>query len=139
MRETMLILHFIGLSMGLGVSFSHAFLGKETATMSPEETTKFRLHTLALTRMGHIGLGLLIISGLYLIIPYWRTLPSNPLLIAKLTLVITLAVLISIITVLGKKAKKGDANLHLNKMATLGKFTLLIALTIVVLAVSIFH
>jgi len=30
MRETILFLHFIGLSMGLGVSFAHAFLGALT-------------------------------------------------------------------------------------------------------------
>src|SRR5690349_15646149 len=100
MRETMLILHFIGLAMGLGVSFSHAFLGKATTTMSPDEAIKFRLQTLVIGRMGHIGLALLIVSGLYLITPYWRTLPTSPLLIAKLVLVVVLTILISVITVM---------------------------------------
>ncbi len=77
MRETMLFLHFIGLSMGLGVSFAHAFLGFAVAKMNPDEALKFRMHTLALGRMGHIG--------------------------------------------------------------TLGRLTLIVSLTIVVLAVNIFH
>ena len=95
MREVMLILHFIGLAMGLGTSFAHAFLGIATSKMSSEEATKFRLHSLALSRMGHIGIALLIISGLYLIIPYWTILPSSPLLVLKLVLVVILVVLIN--------------------------------------------
>ena len=139
MREVMLILHFIGLTMGLGTSFAHAFLGMATSKMSPEEATKFRLHSLVLSRMGHVGIGLLILSGLYLITPYWKILPSMPLLILKLILVIVLAVIITLISLSAKKAMKGDAEVQLKKMAQLGKMTLIIGLTIVVLAVYIFH
>jgi len=45
MREPMLILHFVGLTMGLGTGFAHAFLGMATAKMSPEEVVKFRVHS----------------------------------------------------------------------------------------------
>jgi uncharacterized membrane protein len=139
MRETMLILHFIGLTMGLGTSFAHAFLGMATAKMSPDEVTKFRMHSLVLSRMGHIGLALLIISGLYLIIPYWEMLPSSPLLILKLVLVVVLLLLIARIGSYAKKAKGGDAELQLKKMEQLGKLTMMIGLAIVIIAVSVFH
>ena len=139
MREVMLILHFIGLAMGLGTSFAHAFLGIATSKMSSEEATKFRLHSLALSRMGHIGIALLIMSGLYLIIPYWTILPSSPLLVLKLVLVVILVVLISLINLSTKKARKGDAEVQLKKMEQLGKMTLMLSLIIVILAVYIFH
>jgi uncharacterized membrane protein len=139
MRETMLFVHFIGLAMGLGVSFAHAFLGAAVAKMSPDEALKFRLHTLSLGRMGHIGMGLLLISGFYLITPYWSVLPSSPLLILKLSLVVVLIILIGLIGVYSKRAKLGDAESQFKKMASLGKFTLIIALAIVVLAVNVFH
>ena len=135
----MLILHFIGLAMGLGTSFAHAFLGIATSKMSSEEATKFRLHSLALSRMGHIGIALLIISGLYLIIPYWTILPSSPLLVLKLVLVVILVVLISLINLSTKKSRKGDAEVQLKKMEQLGKMTLMLSLIIVILAVYIFH
>ena len=51
----MLFLHFIGLSMGLGVSFTHAFLSPAVAKMNPDEALEFRMHVLTLGRMGHIG------------------------------------------------------------------------------------
>jgi uncharacterized membrane protein len=139
MREVMLILHFIGLTMGLGTSFAHAFLSMVTSKMTPDEATKFQLHSLVLSRMGHVGLALLIVSGLYLITPYWKVLPSYPLLIVKLALVAILVVLIILISISSKKAKEGNAVAELKKMETFGKMTLFIGLAIVVVAVYIFH
>jgi uncharacterized membrane protein len=139
MRETMLILHFIGLSMGLGTSFAHAFLGIATAKMSPEEVIKFRVHSLVLSNMGNVGLGLLVVSGLYLITPYWSILTSLPLLMGKLVLVVVLTILILMINTFARRARNGDAEFYLKKMEKLGKMTLIIALTIVVLAVCVFH
>ncbi len=139
MRETMLVLHFIGLTMGLGTSFAHLFLGIASSGMQPEEATKFRVKTLALTRMGHIGLVLLLVSGLYLITPYWKVLPSMPLLIAKLVLVSLLIALIAIISIKAKKAVKGDTAVEMKKIEPLGKLTFIIGLAIVILAVLIFR
>lgn len=139
MREIMLIFHFIGLTMGLGTSFAHAFLGAATAKMSPEEVIKFRVHSLVLGRMGNVGIILLVVSGLYLITPYWSILTTLPLLMIKLALVVVLAILIIMINLLAKKAMAGDAEVQLKKMAKLGKMTLLLGVSIVVLAVYIFH
>ncbi|HTF22258.1 MAG TPA: hypothetical protein VK658_29460 [Chryseolinea sp.] len=139
MREVMLFLHFIGLTMGLGTSFAHAFLGIATSKMSTEEAARFRLHSMALSKMGNIGIVLLIVSGLYLITPYWKVLPSLPLLIGKLVLAVVLAVLIAMINLLTKKAERGNAEVYLKRMEQLGKMTLLIGLIIVILAILIFH
>lgn len=139
MRDIMLILHFIGLTMGLGTGFAHAFLGSLTNKMSAEEATKLRFNSLVLSRMGHIGITLLLISGFYMITPYWKYLSSMPLLIAKLALVAILIILISLIGIASKKAKQGDAEVQFKKMEAMGKMTLLIGIAIVVLAVKTFH
>jgi len=139
MRELMLILHFLGLTMGLGTGFAHAFLGSITGKMSPEEAIKFRLNSLVLSRMGHTGIALLLISGFYLITPYWKVLSSFPLLMVKLGLVGVLIILITLIGIAGRKAKQGDAENQLKKMEFLGKLTLLVGISIVVLAVTIFR
>ena len=139
MRETMLIFHFIGLTMGLGTGFAHAFLGSATAKMAPADATKFQMQTLVLSKMGHIGLALLLISGFYLITPYWKILPSNPLLIVKLALVAILIILLILIGIEGRKAKTGDAAVHLARMKQMGKLTLLVGLGIIVVAVNVFH
>ncbi|WP_157373368.1 CopD family protein [Algoriphagus terrigena] len=139
MREIMLILHFIGLTMGLGTSFAHGFLSQAVSKMEPAEAVKFRLHSMVLSRMGHIGLALLVVSGVYLIIPFWQTLPSNPLLMLKLALVFVLAVLIFLIGRGTRQAIQGDAERHLKKIEPLGKLTLLVGIAIVTLAVYVFH
>ena len=139
MREPMLILHFIGLIMGVGTSFAHAFLSQVTSKMTAEEATKFQVHSLVLGRMGQIGLTLLIVSGFYLITPYWKILPTTPLLMLKLAMVALLVTLIVLISRASNKAKKGNAEGEIKKIAQLGKFTLPISLIIIILAVYIFH
>ena len=139
MRDVMLIIHFIGLAMGIGTSFAFMFLGIASSRMEEKEGQKFRLNTFALSKMGHIGLALLFISGGYLMTPYWKTLTTSPLLITKLVLVLALAAFIGIISSAANKAKKSDAETHLKKIESLGKLALLTGLAIVVLAVYIFH
>jgi len=139
MREIMLILHFIGLVMGLGTSFAHAFLSIATAKMSVGDAITFRLHSLVLSKMGNIGIILLVISGLYLITPYWRVLPSMPLLMFKLALVAILIILILMINIRSKKAWNHQPEIELQKMEKIGKLTLFIGLAIVIIAVKVFH
>lgn len=135
----MLILHFIGLAMGIGTGFAHAFLGSAAAKMSPSDATNFRLKTLVLTKMGNSGLVFLIISGLSLLTPYWKVLPSSPLLIVKLSLVVLLVIVIAMLNALGKKALRGNPEEHFGKMQTLGKISMVLGLAIVIVAVSFFH
>ncbi len=139
MREVMLILHFLGLAMGLGTSFAHMFLSTATSNMGEDEATKFRLRTLVLMRMGHIGLALLLISGLYLITPYWKVLSSMPLLIAKLVLVALLITLISMISIAARKAQRSGSPADIKKIVPIGKITFLVGIAIVVLAVCVFR
>ncbi len=139
MHEIALTIHFIGLAMGLGTSFSFMFLGIASAKMEPREAVNFRLKTMALSRMGHIGLTLLVLSGLYLMTPHWGLLTDMPLLIIKFVLVLVLGALIGMISAQAKKAAQGDAELHLKKMEPLGKIALITTLAIVTLAVFNFR
>ena len=139
MYEFMLILHFIGLAMGLGTSLAFMFLGIAGSKMEKEEGVKFALNSFALSKMGHIGLSLLVISGIYLIIPHAAGLGSNPLLMVKLALVLLLAALIGIISSNAKKARQSEPEKYLKKIEPLGKLSLLTGLIIVILAVLIFH
>ena len=139
MREAMLIVHLLGLAMGLGTSFAFMFLGIAGSKMDKEEGKQFTLNTFALGTMGHIGITMLIISGLYLMTPFWMTLNARPLLIAKLILVLVLTVCIILLSIYTKRAKKGNTESNLKKVVTLGKVSLLSGILIVLLAVLTFH
>jgi uncharacterized membrane protein len=135
----MLIVHFIGIAMGVGTSLAFMFLGIASSKLSKEEATKITLHNFALSKMGQIGLVLLLVSGGYLMTPYWGSLGANALLVIKLTLFVVLGAVIGMVGAKAKKAKLGDTDKHLNSIKTLGSFAMLLGLTIIVLAVLVFH
>jgi len=139
MRDVMLIVHLLGLAMGLGSSFAFMFLGIAGSKMEKEEGKKFALNTFAMSRMGHIGITMLIISGFYLMTPFWMTLNARPLLIVKLILVLVLTVCVILASVYAKRAKRGNTESNLKKIAALGKVSLLSGIGIVLLAVFTFH
>lgn len=138
MREAMLVVHFLGLAMGVGTSFAFMFLGIAGSKLGQEERLSFALKTFSLARLGQIGLTLLIVSGLYLMTPFWKVLASQPLLMAKLILVLGLVVMITILGIATNRAKKGDLS-GLKKIAIIGRMALLTSITIIVLAVLIFR
>ena len=135
----MLILHFIGLAMGLGTGFAHAFLGGVLSKLDRDEAKKFRHQLMALSSMGTIGIILLVVSGIYLIIPYRAVILTNTLLLTKLILVFILIVLIALMGREAKKAYKEDIEGNAKKVGYMGKLTLLISITIVIVAVNVFH
>ena len=139
MRETMLILHFIGLAMGLGTGFVHAFLGKTLSKMDRNEAEKFRLQIKGVSQMGKVGTILLLVSGIYLLLPFWPVLTSLPLLILKLVLFLILVILIMLINYDVKRNYKNDTENNLKRIELMGKLTLVIGILIVIIAVTIFH
>jgi uncharacterized membrane protein len=140
MREIMLIFHFIGLAMGLGTSIGMLILGIASSKMPQDEGPKFMMKAGSLSIMGHIGLGLLIVSGGYLATPYWKVLGTMPTLIAKLVLVLLLTIVIGVVTSISGRVKRGKLPPSaMAKARPLGMVALLLALAIVVLAVYTFH
>ena len=139
MKDIILILHFIGLAMGLGTSFAHAFLGRMISKLERSEAAKFRLQIKVLSQMGITGTILLLVSGIYLLIPYWSTLTALPLLILKLVLFLILVILILLINLDARKNFKNDTEGNLKRIEIMGKLALLIGVVIVIIAVNVFH
>jgi uncharacterized membrane protein len=141
MREPMLIFHFIGLAMGLGTSFGMMFLARAASKMSKEDGQKFMLNALAMSRMGQIGLVILLLTGGYLMTAngknLWSTLMDNHMLLTKLVLFLVLGAALGIIGSKAKKAKNGDMA-QLDKIRPFGMLALISGLAIVVLAVLVF-
>ena len=139
MKDTMLILHLLGLAMGLGTSFAHAFFGNTLTKLSPDEAAKFRTQTKGLSLMGTVGTIILLVSGIYLIIPYWPVILTLPLLIAKLVLFLILVVLIILINLGARNNYQNQDVANLNRIEIMGKISMGIGIFIVILAVKVFH
>ena len=139
MRDVMLVTHFIGLAMALGAGFANLFLGVVASKLEPSERGSFMSKLMILGRMGQIGLGLLLLSGFYLITSYWKIIGEMPLLMGKLSLVAILIISVSRIIFLANKAKKENNPAILMKIKPLGMLNFFLAIAIVILAVLTFH
>ncbi len=139
MREIMLIVHLLGLAMGIGTSIGFMFMGIAASKMPKEEGLKFTLQSFSLSKMGTIGIILLVLSGGYLMTPYWASLSDRPILMAKLILVVVLIIMIIFLNITARKAKTGDTEKQLKKMRMMGPVSLLTGIAIVILAVLNFH
>jgi len=140
MYEVLLIVHFIGLAMGVGTSFAGMALGRAARDMEPAERGKFMQRASAISINGSIGLTLLLVSGLGM----WLTRGisqvlawGGPAFHAKLTLVVILIGGFGYMQVLQKKARQGSAE-HAAKIPKLGAAMLLLGLGIIVAAVLAF-
>jgi hypothetical protein len=131
MRVAMLIIHFIGIALGVGAGFASLFIGSANKNLSAQERPAFMLRLRSLGYMGLTGLILLIISGGYLATPYWIALESMPFFIAKLCL-LTLAIIMDLHW---RKAIKQGGGPNLAAIPKLGKLAFPIGILIIILAV----
>jgi uncharacterized membrane protein len=140
MRDIFLIVHFLGLSMGLGVGFAHLFLGIASKKWTEDEMVKIYTKIIRpLDIMGHIGMGLLIISGLGMLHPYFPQLAKMPMLHAKFTLVIILMGMIIYLTKKGKKFVQTQDKDLLPQIEWMGSMAHFVGMGVVVCAVLAFH
>ncbi len=142
MYQVLLILHFLGLALGVGASFAFFSLGLATRDMSAEERTKFMLRASVLSKNGSIGLALLILSGLgFLVVRGVGNVMrwGGGAFHAKLLMVAILAGLVGYSQVLLKKAKQAQGGPTMAKLPTVSRFILALGVTIVLLAVIAFH
>ena len=140
--KILFVLHFLGLAMGLSVSFSHMVLGVLMAKAAPAEKAVLGRFPPLMSRVGNIGLALLWLSGLGLVQFKWggfANIGSMPWQFhAKLTLVIILSGLIGFLQAQQRRLAPGDAA-GMARLQTLGKVAFLVAVTIVIFAVMAFE
>ena len=141
MYEVLLILHFVGLALGVGGSFAIFTLGFATKDLTGEERARFMLRTSVLSKNSSIGLALLIVSGVGFLIVRgvgevmrW----GGGAFHTKLLLVAILAGLVGYTQVQLKKARQAGGGPGLAKLRIVSRWGLGISVAIVILAVIAF-
>ena len=135
----MLSAHFIGLAMTFGTSLAFLFLRIASSRMDTSEALKFKRNILVLNKMSYMGLVVMVLSGGYLMTPYWKVLAEMPWLLTKLLLVMLLIIQVIMILIFSKKAKRESGEAELKKIDTLDRISFLTTVFIVIFAVSVFH
>jgi uncharacterized membrane protein SirB2 len=136
MYAFLLILHFIGLALGLGTSITMFTLGLSTRKASPAERGDLFRRLGPLKRNGSIGLALLLLAGLGMLALRPGLWGVGGWFHAKLALVLVMVALYGWMQVLLKRAGNAPPPA---RVATLSRINLVLTLAIVVCAVMAFH
>lgn len=142
MQDTLLVIHFLGLALGVGTSFAMARLAAATASLPPAERGQVMKYGLQLSKNGSIGLGLLILSGLGML--FTRGVSSvfasgGVAFHIKLTLVLILSGFLGYSQTLIKRVREKQDMAAAATLAKIGPVMLVTGIGIVVCAVLAFH
>jgi len=136
MRDIMLIIHLISVAIFVGSGFSALVLSRAVKKYDKIVIDGYNKISLTLNYLSKTGLTLLLLSGAYLMTPYWALMAQMPLLITKLILVLLVIILLVLVAI---SAKKANVNKHFIKINKLQFINLLAGITIIILAVLVFH
>lgn len=139
MRDIMLIVHLISIAIFVGSGFSALVLSKAVKKSDKTVIDGYNKISLTLNYLSKTGLTLLLLSGGYLMTPYWAVMDQMPLLLTKLILVVLVIILLVILAIDAKKAKKTNNSKYFAKVNKLQFINLLLGITIIILAVLVFH
>lgn len=141
MLDLWLILHFIGVALGVGAGLAMFRLRGAVADLTPAERGAFMMRASVLSKNASAGLGLLILSGIGLLMSHGVTavmVAGGPMFHTKLTLVAILIGVFGYSQVLMKKARSGDTAAAA-RLPLVGNLTLLLGISIIITAVLAFH
>jgi hypothetical protein len=137
-NEVVLILHFLGLAMGMSVSFGNIVMLNLIAKAAPPEKAVLARFPPAISKVGRAGLALLWATGLTMLYTRWNGLAGMPWQFhVKLTAVILLTLTVVYLTRLEGQVSRGDAAAAA-RIQTFGKVASASALVAVIFAVLTF-
>jgi hypothetical protein len=136
--QTLMVLHFLGLAMGLSTGFANMVMAGLISKAAPAEKAVLGRFPPAMSKIGVVGLALLWISGIAIVMTRYGTFAVLPRpFIVKLSAVILLTLAVIYIHVLMPRAQRGDAD-AMARIQTLGKLTGPLAIIAIIFAVITF-
>ena len=136
--QFLLVVHFLGLALGLSSGFANMVMAGLIAKAAPNEKAVLARFPPAMSRVGAIGLALLWASGLSIVYTRYGTFSILPRpFIVKFAAVVLLTLIVIYINVLMPRAQKGDAA-AMARIQLLGKLTGPLAIIAIIFAVITF-
>lgn len=134
----LVIIHLIGLSLGMSVGFANVVMAGLIAKAAPQEKGVLGRFPPAMGRVGLIGLALLWGSGIAIVLTRYGSFAILPrTFIVKLIAVVLLTITVLYIEVLQRRADKGDTAV-MGRIQALGRATGPMALIAIIFAVITF-
>ncbi len=132
MKSFMLVLHFFGLVLSLGSMVTFLLMRRSCSKVSSSEAEFLLMSVKKFLRLSHIGLGIMFLTGGYLMTPYWKVLGTMPLLHIKFTVFLLWYFTLIALTVFTRRAMKSQIRLWDPRIG----FLSLMSVTFGVIAVS---
>ena len=135
---TLMVVHFLGLALGLSTGFANMVMAGLIAKAAPQEKAVLGRFPPAMARVGAIGLAMLWASGIAIVLTRYGTFAILPRpFIVKLTAVVLLTLIVGYIHVLMPRAQRGDVA-AMARIQLLGKITGPLAIIAIIFAVITF-
>jgi hypothetical protein len=139
LNQALLILHFLGLALGLSVPLANMVMGGLIAKAAPPDKAVLGRFPPLMGRVGKVGLALLWVTGLSMVNTKYAGFASLPWrFYAKLTAVILLTLTVGYVDVQERATRKGDVT-ALGRIERAGKLAAVFALIAVIFAVITFN
>jgi hypothetical protein len=142
MLDLWLILHFLGVALGVGTGFAMMTLGLSTRDMPPEDRGAFMRRASVIGLNGSIGLALLIGSGVGLlftrgvdVVMAWGGMWFH----IKLTLVAIFIGVFGYLQVLVRQSRSAEGAAAAARIPVISRIMLVLGVSIVISAVLAFH
>jgi len=138
LHDIMLFFHFIGLALGVGVSFTNMFLMRLAGSAdTPETAGVIRSLPQRLAVLSTVGLGILWVTGLVMVIR-WGVGPYPTWFWLKMVMVVALTAVVYVIYQTQAAIRSGDAAAA-SRMKFLGPAAGVSSLVVVLFAIFAFH
>lgn len=138
LNTILLILHFLGLTLGFSASFANMTMAGLIKRSQPAERGILARFPPLMGKVGRIGLALLWVTGVIMVFTRWNGFGSLPWQFhVKLTAVVLLTVAVEYIRRLEQQASRGDAAAAA-RVQQVGKLSGLFAMTALIFAVLTF-
>ncbi len=139
MRELILIIHILSLILSLGSMTTFIIIRKDISRVSGCESNFALITIRKFLNIAYIGMFFMVLSGLYLIIPFWSAIGTMPLVHIKITAVV---LWLFILILLGVSLKRIKPETYLSndvKIGLLSFLSVLFGLIVVALAIFAFE
>jgi hypothetical protein len=136
--NVLVVLHFIGLGMGMSVGFANIVMAGVIGKAAPNEKGVLGRFPAAMSKVGVAGLALMWISGISIVMTRYGRFDILPrTFIYKMIAVVLLTLSVGYIELLFARLKRGEAS-ALGTIQVVGRLTGLFSLAAIIFAVITF-
>lgn len=139
MKDALLVAHFLGLIIGAGTGFAVFAIGYLAPKFPAETRREVLIQLFPLRYISYIGLLLLIVSGVWLVLPMGAAIMHQPLFMTKMVFVTVIAAASIFGMVQMGRARRGADNSVFKLLGYAGKTSFASSVIVVACAVYTFH